>query len=121
LVRYPSEKTNSTFEIPSDVEFIAPHAFKGNKHLKKIIFPRNVAAEYGKGYLTISTSAFDDTNIEEFAISGTTSSISSATQQVNKDDTMYNLQGMIISSPKKDEVYIQNGKNTFINKSPMGR
>ena len=34
---------------------------------------------------------------------------------------MYNLQGMIISSPKKDEVYIQNGKNTFINKSPMGR
>ena len=121
MVRYPSEKTNSTFEIPSDVEFIAPHAFKGNKHLKKIIFPRNVAAEYGKGYLTISTSAFDDTNIEEFAISGTTSSISSATQQGNKDDTMYNLQGMIISSPKKDEVYIQNGKNTFINKSPMGR
>lgn len=84
------------------------------KKLKKLIFPKRAANtnnHYGLA-MQISATAFDDTNIEEFAISGTTSSISSATQQVNKDDTMYNLQGMIISSPKKDEVYIQNGKKS---------
>lgn len=37
LVRYPSEKTNSTFEIPETVRHIVPHAFKGNKYLKTII------------------------------------------------------------------------------------
>lgn len=115
LVRYPSGKTNTEFEIPSSIRYIADNAFKGAKNLKKLIFSKGVAItdkyDYsGRQDLQISATAFDDTNIEEFAISGSTSNISSATQKVNKDSTMYNLQGMVINSPKKDEVYVQNGK-----------
>lgn len=110
MVRYPSEKTNSTFEIPSTVSDIAPHAFKGNKHLKTIIFPKNVATEYGKGYLTISTSAFDDTCIEEFITKGESSTVSNAKVNKKNRNAKYNLQGMMINSPQKGEVYIQDGK-----------
>lgn len=83
LVRYPSEKTNSTFEIPETVRHIVPHAFKGNKYLKTIIFPSCVSAGSNDYHaLTISTSAFDDTAIEEFITRGAATSISSA--RVNK-------------------------------------
>lgn len=109
LVRYPCEKTNSTFEIPSTVEFVAPHAFKGNKHLKSIIFPSNFSTEYGKGYLEISTSAFNDTSIEEFITKGESSFVSNAKVNKKNEDTKYNLQGMKIKSPQNGEVYIQDG------------
>lgn len=109
LVRYPSEKTNTTFEIPETVEDIAPHAFKGNKYLKTIIFP----SCFGIGrteYIKISTSAFDDTAIEEFITKGAVTSISSARVNKKGNDKKYNLQGMEINSPQKGEVYIQDGK-----------
>lgn len=111
LVRYPSEKTNSTFEIPETVRDIAPHAFKGNKYLKTIIFPSCFSADGNSGpYLTISTSAFDDTAIEEFITKGAATSISSARVNKKGSDKKYNLQGMEINSPQKGEVYIQDGK-----------
>lgn len=112
LVRYPSEKTNSTFEIPETVRDIAPHAFKGNKYLKTIIFPScfsSTRSSYSKR-LTISTSAFDDTAIEEFITKGAATSISSARVNKKGSDKKYNLQGMEINSPQKGEVYIQDGK-----------
>lgn len=109
LVRYPSEKTNSTFEIPETVERIAPHAFKGNKYLKTIIFPSCFSADGNKS-LKISTSAFDDTAIEEFITKGAATSISSARVNKKGSDKKYNLQGMEINSPQKGEVYIQDGK-----------
>lgn len=111
LVRYPSEKTNSTFEIPETVRDIAPHAFKGNKYLKTIIFPSCVSAGSTDHHdLTISTSAFDDTAIEEFITKGAATSISSARVNKKGSDKKYNLQGMEINSPQKGEVYIQDGK-----------
>lgn len=112
LVRYPSEKTNSTFEIPETVRYIAPHAFKGNKYLKTIIFPScfSVDRNTTSKYLTISTSAFDDTAIEEFITKGAATSISSARVNKKGSDKKYNLQGMEINSPQKGEVYIQDGK-----------
>lgn len=111
LVRYPSEKTNSTFEVPETVRNIAPHAFKGNKYLKTIIFPSCVSAGSKDPHnLTISTSAFDDTAIEEFITKGAATSISSARVNKKGSDKKYNLQGMEINSPEKGEVYIQDGK-----------
>lgn len=111
LVRYPSEKTNSTFEIPETVRDIAPHAFKGNKYLKTIIFPSCVSAgSIDHHDLKISTSAFDDTAIEEFVTKGAATSISSARVNKKGSDKKYNLQGMEINSPQKGEVYIQDGK-----------
>lgn len=111
LVRYPSEKTNSTFEIPETVRHIAPHAFKGNKYLKTIIFPSCVSAGSNDYHaLKISTSAFDDTAIEEFITKGAATSISSARVNKKGSDKKYNLQGMEINSPQKGEVYIQDGK-----------
>lgn len=111
LVRYPSEKTNSTFEIPKTVRYIAPHAFKGNKYLKTIIFPSCVSTGSNSYHaLTISTSAFDDTAIEEFIAKGAATSISSARVNKKGSDKKYNLQGMEINSPQKGEVYIQEGK-----------
>ena len=111
LIRYPSEKTNSTFEIPETVGDIAPHAFKGNKYLKTIIFPSCFSADGNtKEFLTISTSAFDDTAIEEFITKGAATSISSARVNKKGSDKKYNLQGMEINSPQKGEVYIQDGK-----------
>lgn len=112
LVRYPSEKTNTTFEIPETVEYIAPHAFKGNKYLKTIIFPSCFGITYNgrTEYLKISTSAFDDTAIEEFITKGAATSISSARVNKKGNDKKYNLQGMEINSPQKGEVYIQDGK-----------
>lgn len=111
LVRYPSEKTNSTFEIPETVKYIAPHAFKGNKYLKTIIFPSCVSAGSEDRYdLKISTSAFDDTAIEEFITKGAATSIFSARVNKKGSDKKYNLQGMEINSPQKGEVYIQDGK-----------
>lgn len=111
LVRYPSEKTNSTFEIPETVRYIAPHAFKDNKYLKTIIFPSCFSADGNTTkYLTISTSAFDDTAIEEFITKGAATSISSARVNKKGSDKKYNLQGMEINSPQKGEVYIQDGK-----------
>lgn len=111
LVRYPSEKTNSTFEIPETVRYIAPHAFKGNKYLKTIIFPSSFSTDgYTSIHLTISTSAFDDTAIEEFITKGAATSISSARVNKKGSDKKYNLQGMEINSPQKGEVYIQDGK-----------
>lgn len=112
LVRYPSEKANSTFEIPETVRDIAPHAFKGNKYLKTIIFPSCFSStrnSYSKR-LTISTSAFDDTAIEEFITKGDATSISSARVNKKGSDKKYNLQGMEINSPQRGEVYIQDGK-----------
>lgn len=109
LVRYPSEKTNSTFEIPETVRYIAPHAFKGNKYLKTIIFPSCFSVDRNKS-LKISTSAFDDTAIEEFITKGAATSISSARVNKKGSDKKYNLQGMEINSPQKGEVYIQDGK-----------
>lgn len=112
LVRYPSEKANSTFEIPETVWYIAPHAFKGNKYLKTIIFPSCVSTGSNKSYhaFKISTSAFDDTAIEEFIAKGAATSISSARVNKKGSDKKYNLQGMEINSPQKGEVYIQDGK-----------
>lgn len=112
LVRYPSEKTNSTFEIPETVRYIAPHAFKGNKYLKTIIFPSCFSKiDYNsRSFLTISTSAFDDTAIEEFITKGDATSISSARVNKKGSDKKYNIQGMEINSPQKGEVYIQDGK-----------
>lgn len=113
LVRYPSEKTNSTFEIPETVECIAPHAFKGNKYLKTIIFPScfsKIDYNGSRSFLKISTSAFDDTAIEEFITKGAATSISSARVNKKGSDKKYNLQGMEINSPQKGEVYIQDGK-----------
>lgn len=111
LVRYPSEKTNSTFEIPETIKHIAPHAFKGNKYLKTIIFPSCFSAGSEDSHkLTISTSAFDDTAIEEFITKGDATSISSARVNKKGSDKKYNLQGMEINSPQKGEVYIQDGK-----------
>lgn len=113
LVRYPSEKMNSTFEIPETVRDIAPHAFKGNKYLKTIIFPScfsKIDYDGSHSYLKISTSAFDDTAIEEFITRGAATSISSARVNKKGSDKKYNLQGMEINSPQKGEVYIQDGK-----------
>ena len=113
LVRYPSEKTNTTFEIPETVEYIAPHAFKGNKYLKTIIFPScfsKIDYKGSRSVLKISTSAFDDTAIEEFITKGAATSISSARVNKKGSDKKYNLQGMEINSPQKGEVYIQDGK-----------
>lgn len=112
LIRYPSEKTNSTFEIPETVRDIAPHAFKGNKYLKTIIFPSCVSAGNKGDHhdFTISTSAFDDTAIEEFITKGAATSISSARVNKKGSDKKYNLQGMEINSPQRGEVYIQDGK-----------
>lgn len=118
LVRYPSEKMNSTFEIPETVECIAPHAFKGNKYLKTIIFPSCFSKIDNNGsrrFLKISTSAFDDTAIEEFITKGAATSISSARVNKKGSDKKYNLQGMEINSPQKGEVYIQDGKK-FVDK-----
>ena len=112
LVRYPSEKTNTTFEIPETVYQIVPHAFKGNKYLKTVIFPSCFGITY-YGHtesLKISTSAFDDTAIEEFITKGAATSISSARVNKKGNDKKYNLQGMEINSPQKGEVYIQDGK-----------
>lgn len=111
LVRYPSEKTSSTFEIPETVDDIAPHAFKGNKYLKTIIFPScfSVGSKETDG-LKISTSAFDDTAIEEFITKGAATSISTARVNKKGNDKKYNIQGMEINSPQKGEVYIQDGK-----------
>ena len=115
LVRYPSEKTNSTFEIPETVSYIAPHAFKGNKYLKTIIFPSCFSADGNTNeYLKISTTAFDDTAIEEFITKGAATSISSARVNKKGSDKKYNLQGMEINSPQKGEVYIQDGKKYVV-------
>lgn len=113
LVRYPSEKTNSTFEIPETVRYIAPHAFKDNKYLKTIIFPScfsKIDNNGSRSLLKISTSAFDDTAIEEFITKGAATSISSARVNKKGSDKKYNLQGMEINSPQKGDVYIQDGK-----------
>lgn len=112
LVRYPSEKMNSTFEIPETVGDIAPHAFKGNKYLKTIIFPSCFSRvdNNSRHGLKISATAFDDTAIEEFITRGAATSISSARVNKKGSDKKYNLQGMEINSPQKGEVYIQEGK-----------
>lgn len=110
LVRYPVGKKEQTYEIPATVRDIAPNAFKGNKYLKTIIIP-----SVWEERLDISTSAFDDTNIEEFIINENATSVSSTRVTPKGDNTKYNFQGMKIDSPQKGELYIQDGKK-YVNK-----
>lgn len=48
LVYYPPTKKKKIYKIPSRVRKIAPLAFYGNKHLKKVVFPKGLK-EIGSG------------------------------------------------------------------------
>ena len=69
LIKYPTAKRGSVFEVPFSVKSIAADAFYKSRWLEKVYIPYSVTS--------ISYSAFGDTNIESIWFYGDATSISS--------------------------------------------
>lgn len=111
LVKYPAQDSRESFTIPNTVSRISKGAFKGCRNLKEIIIPGSV--------FYIGEDAFDDTEIERFAVSG--NDISTYSQPVETIspaigvDGYYDLSGNIMDSPPFGVgIKVEQGKGTKI-------
>lgn len=90
LVKYPPNDIRESFTIPTTVSRIAQGAFKGAKNLKELIIPQSVAY--------IGDNAFDDSGIEEFTISVSTSMYSMA-EEGDEGVVYYDISGRVLDNP----------------------
>lgn len=54
LVLYPSNKSNSSYTIPTGTKEISSRAFSNNSYIKNITIPSSVTIIRGKGFITLS-------------------------------------------------------------------